>query len=168
MIFGFLDKNKSLLKKYEKITKIVNEFEKEMMSLSDNELAGKTEEFKKRINNGESLDDILPEAFAVVREASRRIVNMRHFDVQIMGGIALHEGKITEMKTGEGKTLVATLPIYLNALTGKNVHLATHNDYLAKRDAKWMGPVYEFLGLTVGFIQANMKPEDRKKHIRLM
>jgi preprotein translocase subunit SecA len=163
MIFGFLDKNKSLLKKYEKITKIVNEFEKEMMSLSDNELAGKTEEFKKRINNGESLDDILPEAFAVVREASRRIVNMRHFDVQIMGGIALHEGKITEMKTGEGKTLVATLPIYLNALTGKNVHLATHNDYLAKRDAKWMGPVYEFLGLTVGFIQANMKPEDRKK-----
>ncbi|MGB4458940.1 MAG: preprotein translocase subunit SecA, partial [Defluviitoga tunisiensis] len=102
-------------------------------------------------------------AFAVVREASRRILNMRHFDVQIMGGIALHEGKITEMKTGEGKTLVATLPIYLNALTGKNVHLATHNDYLAKRDAKWMGPVYEFLGLTVGFIQANMKPEDRKK-----
>ncbi|HPZ29690.1 MAG TPA: preprotein translocase subunit SecA [Defluviitoga sp.] len=163
MLFGFLDKNKSLLKKYEKITNTVNEFEKEMMSLSDNELAGKTEEFKKRINNGESLDDILPEAFAVVREASRRILNMRHFDVQIMGGIALHEGKITEMKTGEGKTLVATLPIYLNALTGKNVHLATHNDYLAKRDAKWMGPVYEFLGLTVGFIQANMKPEDRKK-----
>lgn len=93
---------------------------------------------------------------------------MRHFDVQIMGGIALHEGKITEMKTGEGKTLVATLPIYLNALTGKNVHLATHNDYLAKRDAKWMGPVYEFLGLTVGYIQANMDREERKRRIRQM
>lgn len=163
MMFGFLDKNKSLLKKYEKITKIVNNFEKEMTSLSDRELAGKTEEFKKRLKNGESLDDILPEAFAVVREVSRRTINMRHFDVQIMGGIALHEGKITEMKTGEGKTLVATLPIYLNALTGKNVHLATHNDYLAKRDAKWMGPVYEFLGLTVGYIQANMDREERKK-----
>ncbi|HOB16411.1 MAG TPA: preprotein translocase subunit SecA [Defluviitoga sp.] len=163
MMFGFLDKNKSLLKKYEKITKTVNDFEKEMTSLSDRELAGKTEEFKKRLKNGESLDDILPEAFAVVREVSRRTINMRHFDVQIMGGIALHEGKITEMKTGEGKTLVATLPIYLNALTGKNVHLATHNDYLAKRDAKWMGPVYEFLGLTVGYIQANMDREERKK-----
>jgi len=162
-MFGFLDKNKSLLKKYEKITKTVNDFEKEMTSLSDRELAGKTEEFKKRLKNGESLDDILPEAFAVVREVSRRTINMRHFDVQIMGGIALHEGKITEMKTGEGKTLVATLPIYLNALTGKNVHLATHNDYLAKRDAKWMGPVYEFLGLTVGYIQANMDREERKK-----
>ncbi|RAO99268.1 preprotein translocase subunit SecA [Petrotoga sp. 9PW.55.5.1] len=163
MLFGLIDKNKSLIKRYAKITKKINELEKSIRSLSDNELSGKTEEFKNRINQGESLDNLLPEAFAVVREASRRTVGMRHFDVQLMGGIALHEGKITEMKTGEGKTLVATLPIYLNALTGENVHLATHNDYLAKRDAQWMGPVYEFLGLKVGFIQANMDKEDRRK-----
>ena len=163
MFFGLIDKNKSLLKKYEKKTKIINDLEKEIKSLSDIELKGKTEEFKNRVKQGETLDDILSEAFAVVREAARRTINMRHFDVQIMGGIALHEGKITEMKTGEGKTLVATLPIYLNALTGKNVHLATHNDYLAKRDANWMGPVYEYLGLTVGYIQANMDKEERKK-----
>ncbi|WP_121957350.1 preprotein translocase subunit SecA [Petrotoga sp. 9PWA.NaAc.5.4] len=163
MLFGLIDKNKSLLKKYEKKTKIINDLEKGIKSLSDIELKGKTEEFKNRVKQGETLDDILPEAFAVVREAARRTINMRHFDVQIMGGMALHEGKITEMKTGEGKTLVATLPIYLNALTGKNVHLATHNDYLAKRDANWMGPVYEYLGLTVGYIQANMDKEERKK-----
>lgn len=163
MLFGLIDKNKSLLKKYSKIANKINELEESVKSLSDTELSGKTLEFKNRLKQGESLDDILPEAFAVVREASRRTVGMRHFDVQLMGGIALHEGKITEMKTGEGKTLVATLPIYLNALTGKNVHLATHNDYLAKRDANWMGPVYEYLGLSVGYIQANMDKEDRKK-----
>jgi preprotein translocase subunit SecA len=163
MLFGLIDKNKSLLKKYSKIANKINELEESMKSLSDTELPGKTLEFKNRLKQGESLDDILPEAFAVVREASRRTIGMRHFDVQLMGGIALHEGKITEMKTGEGKTLVATLPIYLNALTGKNVHLATHNDYLAKRDANWMGPVYEYLGLSVGYIQANMDKEDRKK-----
>jgi len=163
MLFGLIDKNKSLLKKYSKIANKINELEESMKSLSDTELSGKTLEFKNRLKQGESLDDILPEAFAAVREASRRTVGMRHFDVQLMGGIALHEGKITEMKTGEGKTLVATLPIYLNALTGKNVHLATHNDYLAKRDANWMGPVYEYLGLSVGYIQANMDKEDRKK-----
>jgi len=163
MLFGLIDKNKSLLKKYSKIANKINELEEGMKSLSDTELSGKTLEFKNRLKQGESLDDILPEAFAVVREASRRTIGMRHFDVQLMGGIALHEGKITEMKTGEGKTLVATLPIYLNALTEKNVHLATHNDYLAKRDANWMGPVYEYLGLNVGYIQANMDKEDRKK-----
>jgi len=163
MLFGLIDKNKSLLKKYSKIANKINELEESMKSLSDTELSGKTLEFKNRLKQGESLDDILPEAFAVVREASRRTIGMRHFDVQLMGGIALHEGKITEMKTGEGKTLVATLPIYLNALTEKNVHLATHNDYLAKRDANWMGPVYEYLGLNVGYIQANMDKEDRKK-----
>jgi preprotein translocase subunit SecA len=163
MLFGLIDKNKSLLKKYSKIANKINELEESMKSLSDTELPGKTLEFKNRLKQGESLDDILPEAFAVVREASRRTIGMRHFDVQLMGGIALHEGKITEMKTGEGKTLVATLPIYLNALTEENVHLATHNDYLAKRDANWMGPVYEYLGLSVGYIQANMDKEDRKK-----
>jgi preprotein translocase subunit SecA len=163
MLFGLIDKNKSLLKKYSKIANKINELEKSMKSLSDTELSGKTLEFKKRLKQGESLDDILPEAFAVVREASQRTIGMRHFDVQLMGGIALHEGKITEMKTGEGKTLVATLPIYLNALTEENVHLATHNDYLAKRDANWMGPVYEYLGLSVGYIQANMDKEERKK-----
>ncbi|PNR88201.1 preprotein translocase subunit SecA [Petrotoga sp. 9T1HF07.CasAA.8.2] len=163
MLFGLIDKNKSLLKKYSKIANKINELEESMKSLSDTELPGKTLEFKNRLKQGESLDDILPEAFAVVREASQRTIGMRHFDVQLMGGIALHEGKITEMKTGEGKTLVATLPIYLNALTEENVHLATHNDYLAKRDANWMGPVYEYLGLSVGYIQANMDKEDRKK-----
>ncbi|ABX31586.1 preprotein translocase, SecA subunit [Petrotoga mobilis SJ95] len=163
MLFGLIDKNKSLLKKYSKMANKINELEESMKSLSDTELSGKTLEYKKRLQQGEGLDDILPEAFAAVREASRRTIGMRHFDVQLMGGIALHEGKITEMKTGEGKTLVATLPIYLNALTGKNVHLATHNDYLAKRDANWMGPIYEYLGLSVGYIQANMDKEDRKK-----
>ncbi|MDY6894411.1 MAG: preprotein translocase subunit SecA [Thermotogota bacterium] len=163
MLFGLIDKNKSLLKKYSKIANKINELEESMKSLSDTELSGKTLEFKNRLKQDESLNDILSEAFAVVREASRRTIGMRHFDVQLMGGIALHEGKITEMKTGEGKTLVATLPIYLNALTGKNIHLATHNDYLAKRDANWMGPVYEYLGLSVGYIQANMDKEDRKK-----
>ncbi len=162
MLFGLFDKNKKLLKKYRKMVETINAFEPEIEKLSDQQLKEKTPEFQKRLENGESLDDILYEAFAVVREVSKRVVEMRHFDVQLMGGISMHEGIIAEMKTGEGKTLVATLPLYLNALTGKNCQLATHNDYLAQRDAEWMGPIYEFLGLKVGFIQAGMSKEDRK------
>jgi len=143
------------------IARRITALEPEIQRLSDAQLRAKTDEFKQRLANGESLDDLLVEAFAVVREASVRTVAMRHFDVQLIGGMVLHEGKIAEMKTGEGKTLVATLPIYLNALTGKGVHLATHNDYLAKRDREWMGPIYEFLGLTVGLIQHDMDEADR-------
>ena len=121
-----------------------------MASLRRAELRAKTGEFKERVANGESLDDLLPEAFAVVREAATRTLGMRHFDVQLIGGMVLHEGKIAEMRTGEGKTLVATLPAYLNALAGKGVHVVTVNDYLARRDAEWMGQVYSFLGMTVG------------------
>lgn len=141
------------LKRLRAIADEVNSFEEEIKNLSNEELSKKTLIFKERIKKGESLDALLVEAFAVVREVARRTVGMRHFDVQIMGGVVLHEGKIAEMKTGEGKTLVATLPIYLNGLTGKGVHLVTVNDYLAKRDALWMGPIYRFLGLTVGVIQ---------------
>ena len=143
------------------IARRITALEPEIQRLSDAQFRAKTDEFKQRLANGESLDDLLVEAFAVVREASVRTVAMRHFDVQLIGGMVLHEGKIAEMKTGEGKTLVATLPIYLNALTGKGVHLATHNDYLAKRDREWMGPIYEFLGLTVGLIQHDMDEADR-------
>jgi len=145
--------NEKEMKKLEPIVRRVNEMEPEMQSCSDEELRGKTAEFQGRYLAGEAVDDILPEAFAVVREASRRTTGMRHFDVQIMGGTVLHQGKIAEMKTGEGKTLVATLPLYLNALTGKGAHLVTVNDYLAKRDAQWMGPIYNLLGLSVGIIQ---------------
>jgi preprotein translocase subunit SecA len=122
----------------------INELEPEFIKLTDEELRAKTDEFKKRLADGETLDDLLPEAFATVREAAKRTLRQRHFDVQLMGGIVLHEGKISEMKTGEGKTLVATLPVYLNALTGKGVHVVTVNDYLAKRDSDWMGKVYRF------------------------
>ena len=146
-------KNERELKKLWPIVHKINELEPEVSSLSDEQLAKKTEEFKKRLQDGESLDDLLIEAFAVVREVAKRTLNMRHFDVQLLGGIVLHQGKIAEMKTGEGKTLVAVLPIYLNALTGRGVHLVTVNDYLAKRDALWMGPIYLFLGLSVGVIQ---------------
>ncbi len=128
----------------------INALEPDMLKLSDTELRAKTDEFKARIAGGETLDDLLPEAFAVVREASRRVNGMRHYDVQLVGGALLHQGKIAEMRTGEGKTLVATAPIYLNALAGKGVHLVTQNDYLAKRDAQWMGRAYHFLGLTHG------------------
>ena len=124
----------------------INSLESEIQKLSDNELRGKTNEFKNRLNNGETLNDLLPEAFAVMREAAKRVLGMRHFDVQLIGGIILHQGRIAEMKTGEGKTLVATLPVYLNALTGKGVHVITVNDYLAKRDSEWMGKLYKFLG----------------------
>ena len=141
----------------------INGLDPEISKLSDEELTGKTQEFKKRLNEGETLDDILPEAFAVVREASKRVLGMRHFDVQLIGGIILHQGRIAEMKTGEGKTLVATLPVYLNALTGKGVHVVTVNDYLAKRDSEWMGKLYKFLGLSVGLVIAGMNSEQKQK-----
>ena len=132
------------------------------LSLSDEQLKNKTSEFKSRLAAGETLDDILPEAFAVVRESSKRVLKMRHFDVQLLGGIILHEGVIAEMKTGEGKTLVATLPVYLNALEGKGVHVVTVNDYLAKRDSQWMGKLYNFLGLSVGVIVHGLTDEQRQ------
>ena len=141
----------------------INELEEEISKLSDAELRGKTEYFKKQLSEGKTLDDILPEAFAVVREASKRVLGMRHFDVQLIGGIILHQGRIAEMKTGEGKTLVATLPVYLNALEGKGVHVITVNDYLAKRDSEWMGKLYKFLGLSVGLVIAGMEPKEKQK-----
>ena len=145
------------------IVRKINELEPDMEKLSDSELRGKTDELKKKLQEGKTLDDILPEAFAVVREASKRVLGMRHFDVQLIGGIILHQGRIAEMKTGEGKTLVATLPVYLNALTGKGVHVVTVNDYLAKRDSEWMGKVYKFLGLTVGLVIAGMEPHEKRQ-----
>ena len=141
----------------------INALEDEISKLSDTELTGKTQEFKDRLQKGETLDDILPEAFAVMREASKRVLGMRHFDVQLIGGIILHQGRIAEMKTGEGKTLVATLPAYLNALSGKGVHVVTVNDYLATRDSEWMGKVYKFLGLTVGLVISGMNPNEKQK-----
>jgi len=149
------------LKNLTSLAKLVNTFEPETEDLTDDELLAKTPEFKQRAANGESLDDMLPEAFAVVREASRRVNGQRHFDVQLMGGAALHQGNIAEMKTGEGKTLVSTLPGYLNAMSDKGVHVVTVNDYLAKRDSEWMGGIYRFLGLNVGLIQATMTPQQR-------
>lgn len=156
------DPDKKDLARLTEMTKLVNAKEVEMQKLSDEALRGKTDEFKRRLVQGESLDSLLPEAFAVVREASVRTLGMRHFDEQIMGGIALHEGKIAEMKTGEGKTLAATLPVYLNALEGKGVHVVTVNDYLARRDSEWMGAIYRFLGLSVGCILHGLTPEERK------
>lgn len=141
----------------------INGLEDEFMKLTDAELKAKTDYFKKQLKDGKTLDDILPEAFATVREASKRVLGMRHFDVQLIGGIILHQGRIAEMKTGEGKTLVATLPVYLNALTGKGVHVITVNDYLAKRDSEWMGKVYKFLGLTVGLVIAGMNPAEKQQ-----
>jgi len=141
----------------------INGLEEEISKLSDSELRGKTEYFKKQLAEGKTLDDILPEAFAVVREASKRVLGMRHFDVQLIGGIILHQGRIAEMKTGEGKTLVATLPVYLNALEGKGVHVITVNDYLAKRDSEWMGKLYKFLGLSVGLVIAGMEPKEKQE-----
>ena len=141
----------------------INELEADYEKLSDEKLKAKTEEFKSELKKGKTLDDILPDAFAVVREASKRVLGMRHFDVQLIGGIILHQGRIAEMKTGEGKTLVATLPAYLNALTGEGVHVITVNDYLAKRDSEWMGKVYSFLGLTVGLVINGMKPDAKQE-----
>ena len=151
------------VKRVEPLVKKINDLEPDMIKLSDKELRGKTDEFKNRLAEGETLDDLLPEAFAVVREAAKRVLGMRHFDVQLIGGIILHQGRIAEMKTGEGKTLVATLPVYLNALTGKGVHVITVNDYLAKRDSEWMGKVYKFLGLTVGLSIAGMNPQEKQR-----
>ncbi|MDZ8140362.1 MAG: preprotein translocase subunit SecA [Nostoc sp. DedQUE04] len=158
------DPNARKLKKYQPSVTEINLLEEEIKVLSDDELKGKTVEFKQRLAKGETLDDILPEAYAVVREAARRVLGLRHFDVQLLGGIILHVGQIAEMKTGEGKTLVATLPSYLNALTGKGVHVITVNDYLARRDAEWMGQVHRFLGLSVGLIQSSMTPNERQKN----
>ena len=145
------------------IVKKINSLEEEFSKLSDKELTAKTVEFKEQLKDGKTLDDILPEAFAVVREASKRVLGMRHFDVQLIGGIILHQGRIAEMKTGEGKTLVATLPVYLNALTGEGVHVITVNDYLAKRDSEWMGKLYKFLGLSVGLVISGMNPKEKKE-----
>jgi len=159
-IFG--SRNDRLVKQYSKIVRAINELEAIISPLTDEALRNKTSEFKQRISNGEKLDQLLPEAFAVVREASKRVLGMRHFDVQLIGGMVLHEGKIAEMRTGEGKTLMATLPIYLNALSGKGVHIVTVNDYLAKRDAEWMGQIYQFLGLSVGVVLSQMPHEDKQ------
>lgn len=166
-LFGFIkkflgDNNESEIRRMRKIVDKINSLEPEMKQLSDGALSGKTDIFKERIANGESLESILPEAFAVTREASRRVLGMRHFDVQLIGGICLHEGKIAEMCTGEGKTLVATLPVYLNSLKGEGVHMITVNDYLAQRDSEWMGRLYHFLGLTVGLIKHDMDFPSRK------
>jgi preprotein translocase subunit SecA len=150
------------VKKLERMAELVNGFEGSISALSDQELRAKTVEFKSRLSEGEDLDDLLPEAFAVVREAAKRTLGQRHYDVQLMGGVALHRGNIAEMRTGEGKTLVSTLPAYLNALTGNGVHIVTVNDYLAERDSEWMGRVHRFLGLSVGVILANMSPQERR------
>ncbi len=158
------DPNTRKLKRYQPDIKEVNLLEDEMQALSDAELTGKTAEFRQRLEKGEDTDDILTEAFAVVREAAKRVLGMRHYDVQLLGGMVLHDGQIAEMKTGEGKTLVSTLPAYLNAVSGKGVHVVTVNDYLARRDAEWMGQVHRFLGLSVGLIQQGMSPTDRKKN----
>ncbi|HOV42664.1 MAG TPA: preprotein translocase subunit SecA, partial [Syntrophothermus lipocalidus] len=167
MVLGFLkkvlDANEREVKRLWHIVEEVNSLEPQVQALSDEGLAAKTLDFKRRLENGDTLDDILPEAFAVVREASRRTLGMRHFDVQILGGIVLHQGRIAEMKTGEGKTLVATLPAYLNALTGRGVHIVTVNDYLASRDAEWMGPIYRSLGLSVGLVVHGLNHEEKQR-----
>jgi len=147
-----------ILRELGKISDSVNAQESRFVAMSDEELRGQTAIFQERYSKGETLDDLLPEAFAAVREAAKRTLGQRHYDVQIMGGAALHKGNIAEMRTGEGKTLVATLPSYLNALAGRGVHVVTTNDYLAERDSEWMGRVHRFLGLKVGVILANMSP----------
>jgi len=159
-VFG--SRNERLVKQYHKVVAQINALEEGMSALSDDELRAKTDEFRKRCQDGETVDRLLPEAFAVVREAGKRVFNMRHFDVQLIGGMVLNNGKIAEMRTGEGKTLVATLPAYLNALTGRGVHVVTVNDYLARRDSEWMGKLYNFLGMSVGVVVAGMSPEDKR------
>ena len=160
-VFG--SRNERLVKAMGKTVANINALEPDIQKLSDAELRAKTDEFRQRVAGGEALDDLLPEAFAVVRETGQRVLEMRHFDVQLIGGMVLHQGKIAEMKTGEGKTLVATLPVYLNALTGRGVHVVTVNDYLAKRDAEWMGRIYKFLGLTVGCIVHDLDDDQRRE-----
>jgi len=159
-VFG--TRNDRELKRMRKVVKRINAMEEAHQSLNDQELAAKTDEFRHRLQQGETLDALLPEAFAVAREASVRTLNMRHFDVQLIGGMTLHDGRIAEMRTGEGKTLVATLPAYLNALSGSAVHLITVNDYLASRDAQWMQPLYNFLGLRVGVVRAGQSADEKK------
>jgi len=161
-IRSWVDGNDREVARLRKIAVRINELESEVSALGDEALAAKTAEFRRRLDQGAVLDDLLVEAFAVCREAARRTLNMRHFDVQLIGGMVLHDGKVAEMRTGEGKTLVATLPVYLNALQGKGVHLVTVNDYLAKRDAEWMSPIYKFLGLSVGIIQHFLPPPERR------
>ncbi|MFW6284334.1 MAG: preprotein translocase subunit SecA, partial [Desulfosalsimonas sp.] len=160
-LFG--SKNERVLKKLYPVVDAVNALEPKYAAMSDADLAAQTPLLKSRYQQGESLDDLLPDAFAAVRETSKRTLDMRHFDVQILGGIVLHQGNIAEMKTGEGKTLVATLAIYLNALTGKGAHVVTVNDYLARRDAEWMGQIYRFLGMSVGNIIHGMNDQERKE-----
>ena len=159
-IFG--SRNQRLLKTYGRNVERINALEPSIKALSDDALRAKTDEFRKRFGAGETLDDLLPEAFAVVREASVRALRMRHFDVQLLGGMVLHAGKIAEMRTGEGKTLMSTLPAYLNSIAGKGVHVVTVNDYLAQRDADWMGRLYGFLGLTVGVNLSQLEPEKKR------
>ena len=156
-------KNERELKKIQPRVAAISALEPEISPLTDGQLRAKTSEFRQRLEQGAPLDDLLHEAFAVVREAGRRVLNMRHFDVQLIGGMVLHQGKIAEMKTGEGKTLVATLPAYLNALPGRGVHIITVNDYLARRDADWMGRIYRFLGLSVGVIQHDLSDPQRQE-----
>ncbi len=163
-IFG--SRNDRLLKQYRKTVDRINAMESKLEGLSDEQLRGQTDELKARVAGGESLDAVLPDAFAVVREGSKRVMKMRHFDVQMLGGMALHNGKISEMGTGEGKTLTATLPVFLNALTGNGVHVVTVNDYLASRDAQWMGRLYNFLGLTVGVNLPNLSREEKQAAYR--
>ena len=155
--------NARQLKRIDPLIKQINALEPQIKALSDEQLCNKTNEFREQLSRGKKLDDILPEAFAVVRETSFRQLGQRHFDVQLIGGIVLHQGKISEMRTGEGKTLTATLPLYLNALEGKGAHLVTVNDYLARRDAEWMSPIFKSLGLTVGILQNSMGDAERKQ-----
>ena len=161
-IFGG-DPNKRELDKYSTVVDQINDLEKTYEELSDEALAAKTPEFRGRLGEGETLDELMVEAFAAVREASKRTLGLRHYDVQLVGGITLHQGKIAEMRTGEGKTLVATLPLYLNGLAGKGAHLITVNDYLARRDARWMGPIYQALGCRVGVLQMAARTENGRK-----
>jgi len=156
-------RNERQIRRMRKTAESVNVLEPEVQKLSDAELRARTDKFRERRAAGESLEQLLPEAFATVREAARRTLDMRHFDVQIVGGIALHEGHIAEMRTGEGKTLVATLPAYLNALDGHGVHIVTVNDYLARRDAEWMGHIYEFLGMRTGVVVPGMLPQEKQE-----
>src|SRR3954465_4241807 len=151
-----------MVKRLRNIADHINTLEDDVKDLTDAELRAKTEEFRKRNSDGESLDELLPEAFAVAREAAKRVLGQRHFDVQLMGGAALHLGQVAEMKTGEGKTLTCVLPAYLNAISGKGVHVVTTNDYLAKRDAEWMGRIHRFLGLPVGVILSQQTPTERR------
>ena len=166
-MFEFMKKllgtsNESQLKKLRKTVDAVNALAEDYRKMTDAQLRAKTEEFKARLQKGETEDDILPEAFATVREAADRVLGLRPYDVQVLGGIVLHQGRIAEMKTGEGKTLVSTMPAYLNALSGHGVHIVTVNDYLARRDSEWMGKVHRFLGLTVGLIVHDLEPEERR------